>query len=131
MRPQQMLDFDSRREAVLRNRLKTNPNFRAMRRDRRVAFAASIVRYAVAVGILLFLIKAFVISQSGVDGYMAMVSPLLAQLPQDGLAVQAVSPDAYSTMLAGTFAEWMSGNAPAVADTLESVERIEPASNGS
>jgi len=103
MTPQQMIEFDARREAVLRHQLKTSPKFRAMRRDRRVAFAAGVVRYAVAVGIVLFLIKSFVISQSGVDGYLAMVQPVLEQLPATGLLTMAIAPDQYSQFLAQTF----------------------------
>ena len=110
MTPQQMIDFDARREAVIRHHMKTNPNFRAMRRDRRVAFAAGVVRYVAALAILLFLVKAFVISQDGVDGYLALVSPLLMELPQGGLLAKAVAPDAYSIMIAETFGSWISGS---------------------
>lgn len=131
MTPQQMIDFDARREAVLRDHMKTSPKFRAIRRDRRVAFAAGIVRYAAALGIFLFLIKAFVISQNGADAYLAMVAPLLAHLPEGGLLAQAVAPDAYSAILAATFADWTPGQAAAIVDPVDGVVQSQPAVTGS
>jgi hypothetical protein len=126
MTPQQMIEFDARREAVLRHQLKTNPNFRAMRRDRRVAFAAGVVRYLTALGILLFLVKAFLISQNGVDGYMQVVYPLLMELPQGGLMAKAIAPDPYSIMIAETFADWLTPDPQIAAQSLEGFERIGP-----
>jgi hypothetical protein len=128
MTPQQMIDFDARREAVVRHQLKTNPNLRALRRDRRVAFAAGVVRYFTAVGILLFLVKAFTISQTGVDGYVNIVAPLLTELPQGGLLARAVAPDSYSLMIADTFAGWMDTREYASQDALAGFERIGPGS---
>lgn len=127
MTPQQMIDFDARREAVIRHQMKTNPNLRAMRRDRRVAFAAGVVRYFAALAILLFLVKAFVISQGGVEGYLALVSPLLTELPQGGLLAQAVAPDSYSTMIAETFGNWMSPETRTAQNALAGIEQIGPA----
>lgn len=126
MTPQQMIDFDARREAVVRHKMKTNPNLRAMRRDRRVAFAAGVVRYFTAVGILLFLVKAFVISQAGVDGYLTLVSPLLIELPQSGLLTKAVAPGDYSIMIAETFGNWLSPETQTAQNALEGFERIGP-----
>lgn len=126
MTPQQMIDFDTRREAVIRHKMKTNPNLRAMRRDKRVAFAAGVVRYLAAVGILLFLVKAFVISQVGVDGYLALVSPMLIELPQGGLLAKAIAPGDYSIMIAETFGNWLSPETQTAQNALEGIERIGP-----
>ncbi|MBN2759583.1 MAG: hypothetical protein JXQ79_03705 [Rhodobacteraceae bacterium] len=126
MTPQQMIEFDARREAVLRHQLKNNPNFRAMRRDRRVAFAAGVVRYVTAIGILLFLVKAFLISQNGVDGYTRVVAPLLVELPQGGLVAKAIAPDGYSILIANTFTDLITPNAQAAQQSLEGFERIGP-----
>lgn len=127
MTPQQMIEFDARREAVLRHQLKTNPKFRAMRRDRRVAFAAGVVRYAVSVAIALFLIKAFVISQSGISGYSSMVAPVVAQLPEEGLLARAFAPDTYSNRLALMFQTLVQDDAQAVDRTVGQIERLGPA----
>jgi hypothetical protein len=130
MTPQQMIDFDARREAVLRHQLKTNPNLRALRRDRRVAFAAGVVRYFATLGILMFLVKAFLISQVGVPGYELIVSPLASHLPPGGLMEQAVAPGPYSILIAETFSSWMEGNWTRQTG-LEGIERIGPGSSNS
>lgn len=126
MTPQQMIEFDARREAVLRHQLKTNPKFRAMRRDRRVAFAAGVVRYAVSVAIALFLMKAFVISQAGGAGYQAMVAPVVAQLPEGGLLAQAFAPDMYSNRLAAMFASLVTDDVPGSESAVTQIERLGP-----
>lgn len=129
MTPQQLIDFDARREAVLREHMKTSPKFRALRRDRRVAFAASVVRYGVAVGIMLFLLKAFVISQSGTDGYLATVQPLLSQLPAGSLLAQSVAPDPYSAMLANTFSDLTAPDTQSAQNALDGFSRVGPATS--
>lgn len=126
MTQQQLIDFDARREAVLRHQLKVNPKFRAMRRDRRVAIAAGVVRYAVAVGIALFLLKAFVISQNGADGYLALVAPVLQQVPADGFVAQVLAPDAYSVLVAETFAGFVTPDTQAAQSGLDGIERVGP-----
>lgn len=131
MTPKQMIDFDARREAVLRAHLKQNPKYRTLIRNRRVAIAAGIVRYLVAVGIVLFLIKAFLLAQNGPGGYQAMVAPVLSSVPADGLVARAIAPDSYSMKVASTMAELTASSAPTADAALDGIERITPTTNGS
>jgi hypothetical protein len=130
MTPQQMIEFDARREAILRRQLKTNPKFRAMRRNKRLAIAAGIVRYAASVAIALFLIKAFVISQSGVSGYLEMVAPVTERLPQDGVLAGVFAPDAYSNQLASLFASLVQQDEAEMEQASATVERVGPDLSG-
>ena len=131
MTPKQMIDFDARREAVLRAHLKRNPNYRKMMRDRRVGFAAGIVRYCVGLGLVLFLIKAFLISQNGQDGYLNMVAPALAHVPTEGVLARAIAPDPYSGSLASAIADLVASEPQTAHSTADGPERIAPGLSGS
>ncbi|MCL1629407.1 hypothetical protein M3N55_11750 [Roseibaca sp. V10] len=131
MTPKQMIDFDARRESVLRAHLKQNPKYRATVRDRRVAFAAGVVRYFVGLGVVLFLLKTFLISQNGQDAYLAMVAPLLEHVSVDGVLAQAVAPDRYSTFLASAIADMTAPKPQTAASVPEALDRVIPGVSGS
>ncbi|CUX79745.1 hypothetical protein Ga0058931_0432 [Roseibaca calidilacus] len=126
MTPKQMIEFDARREAVLRAHLARNPKYRKMMRDRRVAFAAGVVRYFAGLGLVLFLIKAFLMGQYGQDGYLALVAPLMAHVPADGLLAQSIAPDHYSGLVASAMAELFAPTAQTATSPSDGLERIIP-----
>lgn len=132
MTPKQMIDFDARREAVLRAHLKQNPKYRTMVRDRRVAFAAGVVRYFVGLGLglVLFLLKAFLISQNGQDSYLAMVAPVLELVSVEGVLAQAVAPDRYSNVLASAITDMTAPEPQTAASVPEALERVRTGVSG-
>lgn len=130
MTPKQMIDFDARREAVLRAHLKQNPKYRTMVRDRRVAFAAGVVRYFVGLGLVLFLLKAFLISQNGQDAYLAMVAPVLELVSAESVLAQAVAPDRYSNVLASAITDMTAPEPQTAASAPEALERVRTGVSG-
>lgn len=131
MTPQQMIEFDARREAVLRAHLKQNPNYRKMMRDRRVAFAAGVVRYCAGMGLILFLIKAFLISQNGQQAYLDLVSSVLSKVPADSVVARAIVPDRYSLIVAAAMADLTAPRPQTAASVDDGLERIVPGVPGS
>jgi hypothetical protein len=78
---------------------------------------------------MLFLLKAFVISQSGPDGYLATVQPLLSQLPAGSLLAQSVAIDPYSAMLADAFTELTAPDTQSAQNALDGFSRVGPATS--
>jgi hypothetical protein len=122
MTPKQLIDFDARREAVLRSHLKQDPKYKKRRRRGRFALVTGALRYVTAVGLLLFLVKTFLISQYGPDAYLEMLDPVISQVPADSIFGKAVLPGEVSGLLATAFSDLLVQNTEAVAVAVDAMQ---------
>lgn len=101
---QQKCDFEQRRLAVMRKHLASDPKLKLIRRKRKRAVLASVVGSFVVMGVVMVLIKAFVIALEGPQAYTRMIAPVLQGQAEGSVIEMVLRPDPVSTELAAVLA---------------------------
>ncbi|WP_296479138.1 hypothetical protein [Roseinatronobacter sp.] len=96
----QRAEFERRRLAILQSSIKNDPKHRQYTRKRRLSVTASILGSFVVFGVVLLLLKSFILALEGQDAYTQMVAPILQSQPEGGVIALAVAPDPVSTGIA-------------------------------
>lgn len=100
MTREQKTEFEQRRLAVMRAHVRNNPALRRYRRARGFRVARSVLGSFVVFGVMLLVIKSFIIAFEGPEAYAAMVSPLLEGQSEGAVLGRALGPDPLSTGIA-------------------------------
>ncbi|ATX66837.1 hypothetical protein [Roseinatronobacter bogoriensis] len=96
----QRAEFEQRRLAVLQASIKKDPRHRQYARKRRLSVVASVLGSFVVFGVVLLLIKSFIMAFEGQEAYVQMVAPIMETQPEGGVIALAIAPDPASTAIA-------------------------------
>lgn len=100
MYTEQLEKFRAHRAAVIEAHIANDPKQRAARRRKLSGRIFGAVRFVLAVGAALFLIKSLTIAMNGHDVYTQLVAPVVGDLGPDHLLYRALMPDPVTQPLA-------------------------------
>jgi cytochrome c oxidase assembly factor CtaG len=96
----QRAEFEQRRLAIMAASIKKDPKHRQYTRKRRLSVLASVLGSVVVFGVVLLLLKSFILALEGHDAYAQLVAPIMDSQPDGGVIALAVAPDPVSTGIA-------------------------------
>ena len=101
---EQKCEFEQRRLAVMRKHLANDPKLKAVLRKRKRSLFASVIGSLVVIGVVMVLIKGFMIAHEGSQGYARLIAPALQGQAEGSVLGLMLRPDPVSTELAAIIA---------------------------
>lgn len=100
MLTEQKVEFELRRQRLMRKHRESDPELKALRRKRKRSRRFALLSSVVGFGMVMLLLKGFLLAFHGPQGYAQIVAPITQTQAADTFVMRIVAPDPISTEIA-------------------------------